>query len=540
MIYVCVFFIVINVPGSRPFSIPISSCANIPSGVSNCENSRLVGADVREALKLIGEHISKKTDAAGSYRKPPAVFSRLARGGKTTMLRLVFDASKNPSMDFNCILITFNGDSGFKIRQNETQSAAILRLICAQLVLCTLEEASLLVCDEKALDDYIGTKPFILLVDELNALSYPPDQDAAILLRRMFLDKENRYLIFSSHVPISLDDCINAASHLLGVVNSAASYASNRGMLLLSMSISNDLKLLRGMHPACNGLTPTEVAMYGGIPGLIYSMKAIPGITIAQRFTSANIRLEQESKKTLLMELLSELKNGLRTGKVIRRFDRFSSIDTDGNVEWPLCYTFHILQMLDAFDGVFYLTQQLQGIFHAAQEVGSGKDWEKIIYVAIMLQCLRARHLNEDLPFGLKVKNLQLVKFLSFGVDIVTVEAASSFLKKELQKCSSYPAVIFVVPTISAFPLFDGFLAIQRSNSFFKGIEINGIQAKKGKDYPNSSVPRCLKHGYLLQGDAPQTTRGSLSLNGWVYVNRDSILHLLGHTLSKLYPSNLA
>jgi len=74
--------------------------------------------------------LKKTTGESGGYRVPPLVMSRLARGGKTTALCLLFDALKAEKV--NVILISFNGNNGgdiFQEVEDETQTHAIIRNI---------------------------------------------------------------------------------------------------------------------------------------------------------------------------------------------------------------------------------------------------------------------------------------------------------------------------------------------------------------------------------------------------------------------------
>ena len=80
-------------------------CPNIPSGTAGCPPDRLVGLEpvMQCAVQIVVDGVGKCTGEDGDYRVAPLVFSRLARGGKTTALKTLFDALKQvPVHDTVC------------------------------------------------------------------------------------------------------------------------------------------------------------------------------------------------------------------------------------------------------------------------------------------------------------------------------------------------------------------------------------------------------------------------------------------------------
>jgi hypothetical protein len=61
------------------------------------------------------------------------------------------------------------------------------------------------ISDWEKLDAHIGRDPFVLLIDELNALCFPIISEVMKILSTYFLDKINRFLVVSSHMPLHLD-----------------------------------------------------------------------------------------------------------------------------------------------------------------------------------------------------------------------------------------------------------------------------------------------------------------------------------------------
>ena len=126
-------------------------------------------------------------------------------------------------------------------RAGERQLQAILRLVYAQLRpqhARAQQATSSYVNDAVAvLDTHLGSKvPVVLLIDELNSLDSMIDAEASQLLKILFLDKPNRYLIFSAHEPMTLVALLTAS---IGIPD------SSRGTRLLELPDCFDLHGLR-------------------------------------------------------------------------------------------------------------------------------------------------------------------------------------------------------------------------------------------------------------------------------------------------------
>jgi hypothetical protein len=252
---------------------------------------------IAKAMHHILSELPMESAHGGGLRKPPVVFSRLARGGKTTCLRLLFEELK--ANECNPIIISFNGDSYFQRRADETQAQAILRLIASQLVDCTSDERLAIFCTEEDLDKFLGTQKVVLLIDELNILACPPDIDAAHLLRKCFLDKPNRHLVFTTHVPFTLEDDVNYITQVMGQQQLTGS--SGRGCHIVPMEVSVNLLELQAMSDNCSSMTPLEVALYGGIPSLIYTVKSGADLSIEERFRNSTRQVSRKESSTRLV-----------------------------------------------------------------------------------------------------------------------------------------------------------------------------------------------------------------------------------------------
>ncbi len=277
--------------------LPLTKCENLEAGTGS---GHLIDVDrvILESITIIDQQLEKQPDKAGFIRRDPLVFSCLSRGGKTTVLRELFDKLKKKKK-YSTMIVSFNVACGFIRKPAERPEDSLLRHIVSQLIDQTaVTEDELLHFQyseelfERYLDEQTGygtssAVPFIMLIDELNVLGAPLSSLASKLLQRLFLRK-NRYLVFTTHVPFNLsnEEAVSPIDK-----KRVMSGSSSCDMKVVRMPQCNDLAELRLMQ-GCEGLTGHEATIYGGIPGLIYS--ASQNIDFAlNKFTYAMKLFEQ-------------------------------------------------------------------------------------------------------------------------------------------------------------------------------------------------------------------------------------------------------
>lgn len=520
--------VLIHVPGDREFSRGPPSCKNIPIGHAACPPERLVG--MREVIARSRAHVlaqvRETTDDDGSSRVPPVAFSRMARGGKTTVLRELFD-DLYFNTEYMCpIIITFNPSANFRLRDGETQAQAILRLVAAQLVDCTAEEAHNIVCDRQALDDFLSNWPVVLLADELSALG-PLDAEAAFLLRDMFLDKVNRYFVFSSHFPMSVEV---SPSTVLG----NASPPSDRGVIPEELPVSTNIAKLRHMHVRCAALTRAEVALYGGIPSLIYSVKARGENTPEERFRRVKLKIPK-NKKRFVQRLVSELLDGdpcLESSAKGYMFYMFASFTQHDKVRWPLCYVKCILKHCEQTEPIRELLDSIQELECVASQEETGLDWEAILKISLILRCLASHMLGAQGPFKISATGAKPgVLCRQIPDNIRTVKRAHAFIRETLKGCIE-PTLLVCTPAYSSFPTYDGFIGFTAGGANAKAV-VDGYQVKTTRTYPKVGKNRCLRAAHLLRGKAPAS---NAQRRGWNYLSAGDIHDLLDFSLGPLCP----
>ena len=173
---------------------------------------------------------------------------RCTRGGKTTTIYATAHELRRTGI--NCLALSFSQWSEFKRLPHETGTQALYRAI-TNLIDPTINKEERRACDWDALDQYIGTAPFVLLIDAIHGLHRAHNGDLEEVLLTYFVNKSNRQLLVSSHAPIFMD--------------------SELPVRYVGMPQSCDMTALRAMEPPLfEGLTRGTAAYYGGAPGLLY------------------------------------------------------------------------------------------------------------------------------------------------------------------------------------------------------------------------------------------------------------------------------
>jgi len=98
----------------------------------DCPEPIVLDKTIDDAWNIIANHIYESSSPSGSYRKPLILISRMARGGKTTVLLALFDRIKSSGV--NVMFISFNESSNFMRLEGESEEEAFYRVIITQLV----------------------------------------------------------------------------------------------------------------------------------------------------------------------------------------------------------------------------------------------------------------------------------------------------------------------------------------------------------------------------------------------------------------------
>jgi hypothetical protein len=307
---------------------------------------------------------------------------------------------------------------------------------------------------------------------------------------------------------------------------------SDRGVYTVHMPFSTNLYDLRQMAHFCNALTPFEVAFYGGIPALIYSIK--------QGQFDPKIRVKNLCKQyTGVGNLTSFLKLALsgQPDLELSLFDRFATVADTADLQFPICYIHALLVVRFEQYSFSDLYEQMQTY---GTTMGSGLDWEAVVHYAVMLRCILG--CNSELekgPFNILPMNAKpQFMFVQVPGEITTVDELIDYVTELCTRCSQ-PALLMVVSKFASFPIFDGFVWYHvptETATAESARKIIGYQCKKGKAGTNCAVPDSIHSAVLLRGAAPPRTR--VRGDKWEYWDISTIKRFVGTSLLPLVPKN--
>jgi len=230
-------------------------------------------------------------------------------------------------------------------------------------------------------------------------------------------------------------------------------------------------------------------------------------------------------------DFVGELLNGTA---MLHNFDVFSCVDPGGKFMFPVAYIKCIISRMDnsISYGVTEVVKQLE-TYSAQSE--TGKDWECIVLLALLLRCFHATRQTYVLFDRVQLNNLQLVMFVLLPSTCTTLDGARRVLAE--QAGSSTSCVVIACPTAAKFPYYDAML-LARCNGPDRYV---GLQMKLGNVYPaggNQAPDAAVWNGgsFWVRGHASETS--GIPHNGWIYLNKDELTRFLGYSLGTLYPAN--
>jgi len=238
----------------------------------------------------------------------------------------------------------------------------------------------------------------------------------------------------------------------------------------------------------------------------------------------------------------------------LRQFDKFSTSPAPGKIRWPLCYVERILYSVQTlWSSPSVVPEALHGIRSSINELKqdarrteTGLDWEAIVAIGLTLSCLGVQYgLHQGraasvIPNFVEAfvgnRNVEHVLVRPMPQDVNDIILCRDWVSQQFEQLAGgrKPTLGLFIPQYAKFPIFDSFLAYSSPED---SVELVGIQMKLGRAYPDHDVPEGVQAGVLIRGCAPGRVNGT-TRRGWTYLDRASILRLLGYSLEPLYPSS--
>ena len=290
------------------------------------------------------------------------------------------------------------------------------------------------------------------MIDELNLLvpKGTTDNEVASFLRRVFLSRENRYLVFTTHEPFD-------GSQIAEYTGGKSPY-SPRGVIARDLPRSVNVTEQRGI-PQCRALSAGNVLFFSGIPALLRSWKQ-------QYNFQARFQQLRKPKKTpgLLESFVREFLDGSRQGgDAIRAFDCLTATSDQVAVKWILCYAAQMCSYLNQLE----LADWINRLQMDASDPLSGKGWEMLVVLAAAFRCLEAmaRGYAGHPLLGLPPKpNIAECYFWDVPSEVSTLDEALEWWAGQ-DIPPTFPFVAVLNPLCSTFEVFDCILLIREANS---------------------------------------------------------------------------
>lgn len=477
--------------------------------------------DVDRVVTEANDHIA--TWIPQSVKVPPLIYSRLSRGGKTTFLLSLYNHLRTAGQHA-VISISFNGGIKNYFKPGDSAKTKLLRAIASRFFKDPDANEIWDVSEDQLLTHIETTRnglPVILLIDELNELRSPLDFETTDFLIRNFLDKRDRMLVFTTHVPMGAGELV----HLMKGI-------SARDIVILSPPRCFNLQTIQTID-RCDHVTPAEISLYGGIPSLIYAVKNLQYTPIA-RFNDVNYSFSPEEEAEIIPAFVDCVLTGNRH-PCLSPFERFATAEADRKIRFPLIYISCICSLFAHLRDYFAVpSTSLLNTY--ASEVGSGKDWECIIEICILFHALQWKYWNVSGPLkiamGEPIHERNDVDFGRFviGAQITTPQDAQRHLFQLLHR--KRPGCYLFVSQFACFSVYDGFICLKRADN---SIAIFAYQAKLGNEIPAppTEILNWIQIGFLLRGKPVETPRAR---GYWYQYSRENMEEFLGYSLKNLLP----
>jgi hypothetical protein len=516
-----------------------------PSNARNCPRELLLESS--KGIMRAMSAIEKWCPSSGlqAARVPPLLYQSMARSGKTTFLWELFHEMKRRDK-FAPIYITLNG--GFSPYPDETPTQSIVRLIGLQLAGLDASVEGVVV-DENEVMNVLekSSKPVVLLVDELNYFGNPVEKRLATFLKAEFLDKRGRYLVATTHVPMS--------GELGGSNDSILSGTSGRGYEVAMTPVCLDISEITTTFEECgvlkgDDISRQKVSYFSGMMGLMFSNYTDYKAETVFRDRLKGFTVVDERKEVAGFLRAMFTGNGEAARPEFARFGTNQNIwiagdgDASPRFRWPIVYIFEILRQYPVARRAN--TGRLVEKFVSSLSLpGTGLWFENLITFAVLLRCLQASvDPTEFGPFDIAEEYRRLggsdviTKFTTISAR--TVADADMELLSQLSK-SSAPMFIVGKPSFAGFPTVDLLLYFRYYVDGKEVIRKICFQIEEGKKNPKRAVPTQFSEGYLIKGLPASKPRGSRSTrtNGgvpWEHVSEESVARLLGCSLRHMLP----
>ena len=438
-----------------------------------------------------------------TYRVGPLSLCRMPRGGKSTLLRALFDAL-NTDPGFYPIIISAAGYDP----SSQKPLGDIVHQIASQLAEHLPNMYSLASVGEQLTRIQKETqRHIVLLIDDLDSFGNPVDSTAHQYLIKAFLDAKGRYLVYTSRLTLNFGGSFEF-----------------RMTKFVQMPLCTNRALLHTL-PHAEGLDDLLIPVTGGIPSLIcLELERRAGGGQEKSLEDLFLDIvgakydEHKGPFDAQRDQMEELLHTLLLGSpsVLPFFERFADhapilaseshrFPFSHRVRYPLAYIPLILRSLGEKDA--YL--MYQDLYSAAEQQGDLLSrWVLVITLAVYTMGLVAKYIPlhtikdvpSDGPFHIAEGGaVTAVRYERLPLRCQTLDTAYEFIQGHAENKAIGTIVIFrCAETLQSaslpFHLFLVYYGISKVN-------IHGIRCTVQSDESPTDppLPAWMQHAWLLR-----------------------------------------
>lgn len=494
---------------------------------------------------------NEKTDETLNRVAPMAVV-RCSRGGKTRFLyeiaSMVRGYNEALATEVACLYVSFNDYSSIREWEHKDPLQALLRRIAfearveqqdeakagrTELFLSYIEKKP--VWEKESFLEWIGDTPCVLLVDEMNNLKCLRNaesreaSDFCQFLKFHFIGKENRYLIFSSHVVGTLP----FFSEFMD-----ASEGSARAIELQKLPLVPSLAKAITLNESID--STREAVYYGLVPGIIYEAP-IRGKNIYGKRQQAVINFIKSTRDydgalvTILKSLITGEWDKLPKDLLIL-LD--SAPDRDGLEQKIRWIPFHLQHVLESMGRVTFgharLAEKLADFCNILKDSkeNSGEGWESLFVLFLFAYCLTGTSdgtfvLGDWFAHGELPKVFLNGPYSASNNDGRLISACKTWDELEPgMKLGEAPQLSIYYPTHNSFEVYDVIVVYSENR---KSQCVFGYQLKEGKASREHAAHSSISRSFFVRGKPPKRTIVK-DAKGWCVPNKEVIDSFFGES----------
>jgi hypothetical protein len=367
--------------------------------------------------------------------------------------------------------------------------------------------------NSNAVLEFIGKRPCILLIDELNQFEGTKvSKELAVFLKQHFIAEKGRFFVFTSHV-------VSTEEFLRNYMDTN----SNRLVTILKLPTIQSLSDARAKLYSM--LTPQKAIYCGLSPALIYTVQEL----------NRKVRLTLQPAKltdTQVQELCQTCLNG-KYKLVPDLFLKFMDIEDDDTVLWVPAHIVEIMCFITYHSrgtcshGVLSCCSAIASAFERLNDskLKSGEGWEGLFLAVLLIRIVaRENHKLLDIPetYTMKVDDFDF-KRDDDRVYITEIVDPAEYIDRIPGAGKRKDHISVYCPVQSSFMTYDLFLVVwdEEGKRY-----ITGYQLKEGEALPDKDPLSTVARNYAVRGAS--TEKETQTKYKWTSVSEPDISSFFG------------